>query len=121
MVFPAIYESNVSLILYAFLTFIIVLGVWQFVKSRYLLKEGESMRLRSLIPLGLAAAALGFVGLFIEYREAMEAVEASEDISPSIVAGAIKAAFSYPILGLVTLAISCVFRYVNQNPFKITK
>lgn len=121
MHFPAIYESNVALLIYAFLIYIIAMGLWQFVKSRYLLKHGESMQLRSLIPLGGAAAAFGFVGLFIQYSDAFEAIEAAGDISPSIVAGALKEAVSYPILGLLALAVSCVFRYVNQYPFKINK
>jgi hypothetical protein len=97
------------------------MGLWQFIKSRYLLKSGESMQLRSLIPLGLAAAAFGFIGLFMEYREAFELIEAAGDISPSIVAGAFKAGWSYPILGLLSLAISCVFRYINQYPFEVNK
>lgn len=56
------------------------------------------MDLRSLIPLGLAAAAFGFIGLIMEYRDAFELIEAAGDISPSIVAGAFKAGLSYPIL-----------------------
>lgn len=118
---PSLLESNVSLLLYALMTYIILMGLWQFIKSRYLLKQGESMQLRSLVPLGLAAAAFGFIGLFMEYSDAFEAIEAAGDISPSIVAGAFKAGWSYPILGMLTLAISCVFKYVNQYPFEVTK
>jgi hypothetical protein len=121
MQFPPLYESNASLILYAFLSYIIVMGLWQFVKSRYLLKEGESMQMRSLIPLGVAAVAFGFIGLFFQYTDAFEAIEAAGDISPSIVAAALKSAWSYPALGFLSLATSCVFRYVNQYPFKIEK
>jgi len=121
MPLPPLLQSNVSLLLYALLTYIILMGLWQFIRSRYLLKEGESMRLRSLIPLGLAGAAFGFIGLFMEYSDAFEAIEAAGDISPSIVAGALKAVWAYPILGMLTLAISCVFRYVNQYPFEVTK
>jgi hypothetical protein len=118
---PSILQSNISLLLYSLLAFIVMMGLWQFIKSRYLLKSGESMQLRSLVPLGLAAAALGFIGLFMEYRDAFELIEAAGDISPAIVAGALKAGWSYPILGLLTLAISCVFRYINQYPFEVTK
>ena len=121
MRFPPIFQSNISLLLNSFLAFIVVMGLWQFIKSRYLLKNGESMELRSLIPLGLAAAAFGFIGLIMEYRDAFELIEAAGDISPSIVAGAFKAGLSYPILGLLTLAISCVFRYINQYPFVVEK
>jgi hypothetical protein len=121
MRFPSLLQSNVSLLLYVLLAYIVIMGTWQFIKSRYLLKPGESMRLRSLIPLGLAAAAFGFIGLFMEYSDAFEAIEAAGDISPTIVAGALKAVWTYPVLGLLTLAISCVFRYVNQYPFEVTK
>ena len=98
MRFPPIFQSNISLLLNSFLAFIVVMGLWQFIKSRYLLKNGESMELRSLVPLGLAAAAFGFIGLIMEYRDAFELIEAAGDISPSIVAGAFKAGLSYPIL-----------------------
>lgn len=98
MRFPPIFQSNISLLLNSFLAFIVVMGLWQFIKSRYLLKNGESMDLRSLVPLGLAAAAFGFIGLIMEYRDAFELIEAAGDISPSIVAGAFKAGLSYPIL-----------------------
>ena len=98
---PHLLQSNVSLLLYTLLTYIIVMGLWQFIKSRYLLKDGELMRLRWLIPLGLAAAAFGFIGLFMEYSDAFEAIEAAGDISPAIVAGAFKAGWAYPILGML--------------------
>jgi hypothetical protein len=90
------------------------MGLWQFIKSRYLLKEVESMRMRSLIPLGGAAAALSIVGLLKHYADAFEAIEIAEDISPAIVAEAMKSAMAYPVLGFFILAVSCVFRYVNQ-------
>src|SRR4051812_11704803 len=96
MLFPASYESGFAIILYMFLLFIVAVGLWQFVKSRYLLKEGESMRMRSLIPLGGAAAAFGIVGLLKHYADAFEAIEIAGDISPSIVAGALRSAMSYP-------------------------
>ena len=121
MRFPYLFQSNVSLVLYALLMYVVSMGLWQFIKSRYLLKPGESRRLRSLIPLGLAAAAFGFIGLFVQYSHAFEAIEVAGDISPSIVAGAFRDGWSYPILGMLTLAISCVFRYVNQYPFEVSR
>ena len=113
-----LFHSNVSLLLYAVLIYIFVVGLFQFIKARYLLKHGDLMIFRSLIPLGVAAAALGFVGLFVQYRESFEAIEMAGDISPSIVAAGLKDAFTYPILGLLTLSISCVFRFVNQRPLE---
>jgi hypothetical protein len=115
MLFPAPYESVFAVVLYMFLLFIVAVGSWQFVKSRYQLKEGESMRMRSLIPLGGAAAAFGIVGLLKHWADAFEAIELAQDISPAIVAEAMKSAVSYPFLGFFILAVSCVFRYVNTS------
>ena len=117
MCLPFIFESGISLLLYAFLFFILIAGLWQFIKSRFLLKEGEAMRFRSLIPLGGAAAAFGFIGLFKQYSDAYQAIEMAGDISVSIVAGAFGAGGSYPMLGLLSLAISCVFGYVDQGEY----
>lgn len=74
MPLPHIFESPLAPILYIFLLVIIGMGLWQFIKSRYLLKEGETMRFRSVVPLGWAAVALGFVGMFIQYSLAFEAI-----------------------------------------------
>jgi hypothetical protein len=121
MIFPVPYESGFAIILYMFLLLIVATGSWQFVRSRYQLKEGESMRMRSLIPLGGAAAAFGIVGLLKHWADAFEAMQVAEDISPTIVAGAMKSAVAYPILGFFILAVSCVFRFVNQPDAKKTK
>lgn len=117
MRFPYLFHSNVSLVLYALL-YIVSMGFMAIRKSRYLLKPGESMHLRSLIPLGLAAAGFRFIGLFVQYLHGFEAIGAAGDIGPSIVAGAFRDGWSYPILEMLTLAISCVFRYLNQYPFE---
>lgn len=114
MRFPSIYDSGIAFILYAFLIFIIGTGAWQFAKSRYFLKEGETFRFRSLIPLGGAAVAFGFMGLYKQWTDAFDAIVLANDISPSIIAGAMGDGVSYPALGFLILAISCVFRYVNQ-------
>ena len=67
----------------------------------------------------MTVAAAGFA--LPTDSDAFEAIEAAGDISPSIVAGALKAVWAYPILGMLTLAISCVFRYVNQYQFEVTR
>lgn len=118
---PLIYESGIAITLYALLLLIIILGVWRFVKSRYLLKEGEVIGFRSVVPLGWTAVALGFIGLFKQYYEAFQAIEAAGDISASIVAEAMGPAFTYPTLGFLCLAFSYVFQFVNQNLFNPTK
>ena len=72
------------------------------------------MRFRSVVPLGWAGTAVGFIGLFKQYTDAFEMIEAAGDISPSIVAGALGSGFSYPMLGFLCLAIGYVFKFVNQ-------
>lgn len=121
MPLPYLFHSNVSLLLYAMLIYISVVGLLQFIKARYLLKPGDSMIFRSLVPLGVAAAVLGFVGLFVQYRESFEAIELAGDISPFIVAASMKDAFTYPIMGLLTLSISYVFRFLYQLPLEGVK
>lgn len=72
------------------------------------------MRFRDVTPLGWASFAFAFMGLFNHYSEAFSDIEAAGDISPSIVASAMEPAFGYPTLGCLCLAISYVFRFVNQ-------
>jgi hypothetical protein len=115
------YESPVAVILYMMLLLIVVLGSRQFIQIRYVLKEGETLRFRSVVPLGWAAVGLGFIGMFIQYSAAFAAIEMAGDISPAIVAAAMRPAFSYPILGFACLAISYVFRFVNQGEKVFTK
>ena len=72
------------------------------------------MRFRSAVPLGWAAAAVGIAGLFQQYLTGFEMIEAAGDISPSIVASALRSGFAYPVLGFLCLAIGYVFKFVNQ-------
>jgi hypothetical protein len=43
----------------------------------------------------------------------METIEAAGDISPAIVAQGFQNSFSYGVLGLLSLAASFVFKYLN--------
>ncbi len=112
MRFPYPAESGIAFILYVLLVFIVAMGIWQFIISRYL---AETTKPRSLVPLGGAAAAFGFIGLYSQWSEAFEAIEMAGDISPAIVAGALHNGVSYPTFGFLILAISLVFRYVNSR------
>ena len=44
----------------------------------------------------------------------MSMIEEAGDISPALVAGAISGAITYPILGLVILGVSFLFKHLNQ-------
>ena len=118
---PLVYESGIASMLYLLLLLIVIMGTWRFIKSRYLLREGETAQFRSVVPLGWTAVALGFVGLLKQYSEAFQAIEAANDISPSIVAQAMGPAFTYPSLGFLCLAISYVLQFVNQRQVSYTK
>lgn len=111
---PSLFDFGFASILYLFLAYILGMGLWQFRQIRLLNENEESVHARSLVPLGWAAVAMGFVALIQRYREAFDLIEAAGDISPSIVASAMSAALSYPTLGLLCLAISFLFKYFNQ-------
>jgi hypothetical protein len=115
MMLPYPFVNGIALILYGLLLFVIGSGLWQFVKSRYLLKEGDTFRFRSLVPLGAVATVIGFIGLLNQYRIVFKDIEAAGYISQAIVAAGLHSAFGFPILGLLTLAISFVFKYVNPS------
>jgi hypothetical protein len=111
---PSIFDLGFASILYLFLIYILGMGLWQF-KSIRLKRDGEEeIKARSLVPLGAGATVIGFIALVQRYREAFDMIEAADDISPSIVASAFSGAFAYPTLGLLCLAISFVFKYLNQ-------
>jgi hypothetical protein len=111
---PSVFDSGVSMLLYFFLITITGFSLWEFahVKVR---KQSPRAHFRSVVPLGWAAAAFGIVGLFIQYQQAFSEIEAAGDISPQIVASAMRTAFSYPVLGFICLGFSYFFRFINQR------
>lgn len=111
MYIPFFFDSWASATLYFFLAGVIAVGIWQFIQ----IKSGKVEKVRSLVPLGAVAVCIGFIGNFIKITGAFEAIEAAGDISPQIVAGAIKQGPPYVVLGFVILAVAFVFKYVNQR------
>ena len=112
MTIPSIFQSGIATILYLFLFFIVGMGLWQFIQI-YFISHASERRLKSLIPLGSAATVLGVIGIIQGYINTMETIEAVGDISPAIVAQGFKNSFSYGVLGLLSLAASFIFRYLN--------
>lgn len=108
---PPLLPIGFSAILYLILIYILGMGLWQFIAPRI----GREVRARSLVPLGAAAVVFGVIALIQHYRMAFGAIEEAGDISPSIVAGAFKDAYSNLTLGLLCLAIAFVFRFVNDK------
>lgn len=113
MNFPHPLDSGMSMLLYLFLLYIIAMGAWQFIRVR--IRRDATAKPRSLVPLGAAALVVGLMGLFQSHQNAFDAIESAGDISPSIVAGAMRGGYSYPILGLFCLAVSFLFRYTNRR------
>lgn len=114
MRFPPLHDSGIAFILYAFLLFVIAFGLWQFIRSRKRVDGGAETKVRSLVPLGGAAAAFGLIGLYWKWADAFEAIEVAADISPAIVAEALRHGLDYPVMGFFILAVTFVFRFVNQ-------
>ncbi len=112
MAIPSIFESGIATILYLFLFFIVGMGLWQFIQ-RYFKSQASERRLKSLIPLGAASTVLGVIGIIQGYINTMETIEAVGDISPAIVAQGFKNSLAYGVLGLLSLAASFVFKYLN--------
>ena len=104
-------DSYLASALYLLLLFIIYKGLAQYIKqTRY-----GATKSRSLIPLGAVGLILGIIGYIRGYTMTFEAIEAVGDISPELVANSLGQNTSYPVLGLVTLAVTFVFRYLNQQ------
>lgn len=112
MTIPSLFESGIATLLYLFLFFIVGMGLWQFVQP-YFKSQVSERKLKSLIPLGAAATVLGVIGIIQGYINTMEIIEAAGDISPAIVAQGFKNSFSYGVLGLLSLAASFAFKYLN--------
>ncbi|UII24000.1 hypothetical protein [Fulvivirga ligni] len=106
---PPLFDSWISISLYLLLVFIIIQGIRQ-----YLAKDEDSPeRKRSLIPLGAIGVIFGAIGYAKVYRDAFDAIAAAGDISPTIVASALRNGASYPILGLLCLAVTFAFKYIT--------
>ena len=111
---PPIFDSWLSVLLYFLFLFIIGKGIQQFVKIRFGDFDPQHDKIRSTVPLGAAAVAFGFLGHFRGASQALDAIEAAGDISPSLLANALGHSGSYPVLGLLCLGLSFVFKYLNQ-------
>lgn len=91
--------------------FIIYKGVLQYIRKA----KSSDIKSRSLIPLGAVGLILGIIGYIRGYSQAFEAIEAAADINPQIIANSVGNSIAYPVLGLLILAISFMFQYLNQK------
>ena len=110
MLIPQPFESYLATTLYLLFIFIIYKGVFQYT----LLQKSKTNSIKSLVPLGTIGLILGIIGYIRGYMITFEAIEAAGDISPEIVASSFGHSGTYPILGLLLLATSFLFKYMNQ-------
>ena len=111
MKLPFLFQSGYSIIMYLMLFLIISLGLWQF----FQIKTNKVDTVRSLVPIGVISTCLGIIAYFMQVSFAFDALAEAGDISPALVAGALSKATVYLILGMLTLATSYLFRFVNQK------
>ncbi|MDH5381531.1 MAG: hypothetical protein OEW75_11795 [Cyclobacteriaceae bacterium] len=104
-------QSNIAISQYLIIAGILFYGIKQYI----LFKKGHETNKSYVIPLGALCLIFGFIGLFITMKEAFNSIEAAGDISPQIVAHSISAAYDYPILGLIGLALSYAFKFINSE------
>lgn len=106
---PSILEFGWSSILYLILVFIFYKGLYHLIVLRK-----QEVQAKSLVPIGAMGLVFGFLGYIQKIDESVDAISAAGDISPALVATSISQSYSYPTLGLLCLAASYLFKYVNQ-------
>ena len=104
------YEMGISVILYSFLGYITIMGGIQW----YQYKFGELTKVKSYVPLGAVALIVGVIGNVVRVRQAFDAIAAAGDVSPELVASEITRGYDFLIIGLVTLAVAFLYKYITQ-------
>ncbi|WP_040496933.1 hypothetical protein [Fulvivirga imtechensis] len=116
MTLPYPVSSWISVVLYLCLFLIFGIGLWQSLNKHLFRKPGLSGH--SLVPLGLTALTFGVIGLVKGYMDVLQAADAAGEMTKiqlahALVHGSLAGA-PFPILGLLCLGLSFVFKYINQ-------
>ena len=111
MPLPNPFQSYLALSQYLLILVIAIIGSVQYIKA----KKGTKVNAAYVLPLGAICLIVGFLGMFKTYRAAFEMIEVVGDISPQIIANSFKVAFDYPILGILGLALSYAFKFINSK------
>lgn len=113
---PLFSASWISIVAYIMLVLIVGMGTWQFFSKQFV-KKARFLSW-SLVPLGLASLSFSLIGMIKSYVVAFHAADAVGEMSKVQLSHAIVHGFlngaPYPILGLLCLGISFVFKYINQ-------
>ncbi len=109
---PPFTDSAMSVFMYLSTAYILVCAITA-LYFRIKLSAAPGWAVRPVVWLGAANAALGLFGFFLNYTQAMQAIQAAGDISPSILAGAYVLSGSYPVLGFLSLSIAFLFQFFS--------
>lgn len=117
MTLPLFTQSWISLLLYLLLILIVGIGTYQSARRHFMNKS--DLLLHSLIPLGMASLSFSMIGLIKNYVMAFKVADAGGELTKielahAVVHGSLNGA-PYVILGMLSLGISYIFRYINQE------
>ncbi len=107
MILPNPLDFGFSTLVYLILIYIFWLGI-----SHLIRPTEETDNHKKIIWLGAIGLVVAVMGYVFEMRQAFSAIEEAGDVSPALVASAIKDATSQPILGLLCLATSFTFKFI---------
>ena len=110
MELPSPFILSFSSISWLVLIYILVMGFYQF----YQVRIKKATFAKNLVPLGYMALIFTIIDYILGMQNAFEAIAEAGDISPALVAGSMSFAMNSLFLGLITLAVSYLFRYINQ-------
>lgn len=104
------FEHGFSSILYLIIAYIVVMGGLQLYQFKYRGKE----EIKSFVPLGAFGLIVGIIAYVMMMRDAFDAIAAAGDVSPALVADSMARSYDFPVLGLISLAIAYLYKYLTQ-------
>ena len=99
-----------SSISWLILIYVTIIGSYQL----YQIKFKKSNFKKNLVPLGYIALIFTIIDYVYGMKNAFESISEAGDISPALIAGSIAYSINSVIIGLITLSITYLFKYLNQ-------
>ncbi|MEL6561839.1 MAG: hypothetical protein AAFQ94_26875 [Bacteroidota bacterium] len=110
MELPSPFTLSFSSISWLILLYVLYLGSYQF----YQIKIKKAPYRKNIVPLGYLALIFTIIDYILGMKTAFETIAEAGDISPALVAGSMSYSMNSLFLGLITLAITYLFQYINQ-------